>query len=46
MCYLTVFLIGDYGVQINVFNAAENISLYLRVALFKLCNKMFDLKSF
>ena len=44
MCYLAVFLVGNYRIEINVLDAAEYICLYLRVALFQLSDKMLDLK--
>ena len=45
MRYLAVFLVGDYRVEIDVLNAAENICLYLRIALLQLGDKMFYLQT-
>ena len=44
VCYLAVFLVGNYRIEIYILNAAEYICLYLRVALLQLGDKVLYLK--
>ena len=43
--YFAVLFIGDNSAEIDVFDAAEDIFLHLRIYLFQLSDKLFDFKA-
>ena len=40
-----VFFVGDHSVEIDIFNASENIALHMRINLLKFCDQLLDLHS-